>query len=821
MTKKSLFLFLLVSLSTLSFNWLDDFSEVIIQKLTKFTTSFPQEKAYLQTDKPYYMPGDTLFFRAWLAEAGSHQVDTASLLLYVDLVDVATKKVVALRRVSMSAGTGHGDIALPDALKGGTYTLRAYTSWMRNFSDDFFFHKDLSILDPTGSAEPTATRSDAIDIQFFPEGGHLVEGIDGKIAFKAINSSGLGCNIEGVVVNKNNDTLSGFQSYHLGMGSFPLKPMAGDSYRVLIRQKDSGKPYTDYQLPKIQPLGYSLRIDNLTNRNLIKVFVSNNLPASATGELTLLAHNRGTVVFSAKAKLEKKTIAVSIPKIEIPEGITHFTLFNEKNKAVCERLIFLDHYNRLSISVKPTKTSYQPREKTELEVMVTDTAGNPVETNLALSAVDAKQILDQPFTSNIVSYLLLTSDLKGNIEQPAGYFDRNNKFASIQLDLLMVTQGWNRFSWKEVIDESRPTPSFFVEQGVSILGQVLKGNKKSPGKVGLTVMLTTDSTRMFVSTQATEAGKFEIHNLDLRDSTGILVQAAKQKSGGGSGSSTNLLVSLLPFLEPAVTTQRIPFKTLNPSSKELEEYLRRNQEYLDIERKIRANREKLLKEVVVKGKKDILQRDTRKIYSRADATLKPNATNLGGAMTIFDFIQGRVAGVIVSGSGMNATVQIRGSSNFQGVVEPLFILDGAPTTKDAMYNLPVTDVESIDVLKGPSAAIYGSRGGGGVIAVYTKRGNSDYDWSKEEVEGIAIQKIPGYNVEKEFYSPKYDVNRPEHNRPDYRSTIFWAPMVKTDKSGKATVNFYNTDAKTTVSVRVEGLTWSGQPGSTTLNYEVR
>lgn len=818
MTKKSLLLVLLVSLSTLSFKWLNDFSEEIIAKLTKYTTSFPQEKAYLHTDKPYYMPGDTLWFRAWLAEAGSHQVDTASLLLYVDLIDVTTKKVVALRRVSMSSGTGYGDIALPDALQGGTYTLRAYTGWMRNFSDDFFFHKDLTIIGPNSS--PTPNENDAIDVQFFPEGGHLVQGLEGKIAFKAINSSGIGIDIEGVVVNKTNDTLSGFQSYHLGMGSFPLKPMAGDSYRVLIRQKNKGHDYTTYQLPTIQQVGYSLRIDNLTNRNQVKIFVGNNLPASATGELTLLAHNRGTVVFSAKAKIEKKNVAVAIPKADIPEGITHFTLFNEQNLPVCERLVFLDHSNRLTISLKPTKTSYHSREKTELEVMVTDTAGNPVETDISLAAIDSKQVLEQPFASNIISSLLLTSDLKGNIEQPAGYFDPANKFAPIQLDLLMITQGWSRFSWKEVIDESRPAPTYFVEQGVSISGQVLKPNKKNPGKVGLTVMLTTDSTRMFLSTQATETGKFEVHNLDLRDSTGILIQAAKQKSGGGQGS-TNLLVSIMPFLEPPVKTQRIPFKTIDPTSKELEEYLRRNQEYLDIERKIRANREKLLSEVVVKGKKEVLERDTRKIYSRADATLKPNATNLGGAMTIFDFIQGRVAGVVVSGSGMNVTVQIRGSSNFQGVVEPLFVLDGMPTTKDAMYNLPVNDVESIDVLKGASAAIYGSRGGGGVIAVYTKRGNSDYDWSKEEAEGIAIQKIPGYNIEKEFYSPRYDVNRPEHNRPDYRSTIFWAPMVRTDKAGKAKVSFYNTDAKTTVTVRAEGLTWSGQPGATTLNYEVR
>lgn len=819
MNKKRLLLFLSVSFLFSGFRWMDDdFSKIVMEKLAKYIAVFPQEKAYLHIDKPYYVAGDTLWFRAWLAEAANLQVDSASSVLYVDLVNAKSKKVVALRRVAMSGGSGYGDIALPDSLSNGTYTVRAYTNWMQNFSDDFFFNQDITILSEKDFGYSEKTADNDIDVQFFPEGGHLIMGIDGKVGFKAITTSGLGVDVEGFLVNQKNDTLTGFQSYHLGMGTFSMKPVQGDNYKVLIRQKETGTSFKVYNLPQIESTGYSLRIDNVTSPANIRVFIYNNQPASVAGELTLLAHSQGIPVFSAKSKVERKSVSISIPKSQIPEGITHFTLFNEKNLPVSERLVFLNHNNQLRISIHPKKSSFSPREKTELELMVTDTSGKPVETALSLSVIDAKQIIEKPYSSTIVSHLLLTSDLKGNIEQPAFYFDPANKFAATQLDLLMVTQGWSRFSWKEVLEENAPAPSRSFEQGISVYGRVLKPNKKPLGKTELVAILMTDSTRMFVPAQTDETGKFELHNIRNRDSIGIVIQPIIQK-GNGSLQSSDLSVSILPFLEPAVRTTRIPFKMISQTSKALEDYVRLTKEYQDIERKIRASREKLLNEVVVKGRKK--EWDTRKIYARSDFTLKPEKGTLTGARTVFDMLQSGIPGVSVAGSWPDVTIQIRGGTSlFQKVNEPLFVLDGVTTSKEIIATVPVNDVESIDVLKGTSAVMYGSDGAGGVIAVYTKRGDSDLS-QNEGNSKVKLEKIAGYSIEREFYAPKYDVDRPENNRPDYRSTIFWAPMVKTDKEGKAKISFYNTDAKTTVTIRVEGLTLSGQPGSTKLNYEVR
>ncbi len=169
-------------------------------------------------------------------------------------------------------------------------------------------------------------------------------------------------------------------------------------------------------------------------------------------------------------------------------------------------------------------------------------------------------------------------------------------------------------------------------------------------------------------------------------------------------------------------------------------------------------------------------------------------------------IQGRVPGVQVSGSGLNRTVQIRGAANFSGVIEPLFVLDGMTVSKDAIMTIPPNDVEAVDILKGAAAAIYGSQGGGGVITILTKRGGSNYDWSKDAPEGTLVTKIMGYNPVREFYAPKYDKPEADHVRPDFRPTLFWSPMVKTDKEGKAKVTFFNSDAQTEINIRVEGIT---------------
>jgi hypothetical protein len=252
----------------------------------------------------------------------------------------------------------------------------------------------------------------------------------------------------------------------------------------------------------------------------------------------------------------------------------------------------------------------------------------------------------------------------------------------------------------------------------------------------------------------------------------------------------------------------IPFNAITFDEKELADYLKRTKEALDFERSLRFNKSIMLKEYVIKGKKNLQERDNRVLYSSPSKSLTVDQTMIG-YMNVLDLIRGRFAGVQVSGSANDPTITIRGVSSLSGSSEPMFLLDGMRTDKSAILMLSVADVDKVDVLRGAESAIYGMGAGNGVISILTKRGNSNYDYSKDIALGIEHFGIAGYCPSKEFYAPKYNVSLPEHIRPDYRSTIFWSPKIKTNANGKASITFFNTDAATKVNIILEGISSTG------------
>ncbi|TLU97842.1 TonB-dependent receptor plug domain-containing protein [Dyadobacter luticola] len=797
--------FALISALLVSFQWLDvDFTEYISTKLQTYRHVFPAEKAYLHLDKPYYVTGDTLWFKAYLVEGALHTADSASNLLYVDLIDQRTGKSFGTKNVQLLGGIGHGDIVLADSIPNGAYTVRAYTNWMTNFSEEFFFHKPIYVF---GQNEKSPVAgSPKIDFQFFPEGGELISGVSTRIAFKAVNASGLGEDVNGFVLNQKKDTVASFRSEFLGMGRFQFQAEEGQVYSAFMRSENGA--LTPLTFPEVKQSGYTMIVDNLSNPLKMRVIAYAKIPGKTEIPVNVVGHSRGIVAFVAKGKISNRGLMMNLPTTELPDGITHLTLFNEENKPVCERLVFIDHGRSLNVNIAPSKTNYKPREKSDIEITVTDSAGKPVQTHLSVAVTDGNQILQQPADQNITSYLLLSSDLKGNIEQPAHYFDKEKTERKIHMDYLMMTQGWTRFRWEDVLKDSLPEPKRFVEQGITLAGEVRRNNKKPTEKITLSAFVSNDSLSTFLTTESDENGRFAIYNLVFADSLQLRLQGMNKKG------NQNLSFILTPFKAPTISLVKIPYYPVTVEAQKLDEYLRRAAQDQEFTRKIRESRERLLKEVTIKAKKQE-ERDSRKIYGHADATLKVTPQMASSAMTVLDMLAGRVAGVMVTGSGMNATVSIRGNRG-----EPLFVVDGMTGDKNLATAINVFDIESIDVLKGPAAAIFGSRGGNGVISILTKRGNQNYDYSQDIVPGVLVTKIAGFNVPREFYSPVYQSPAQQGEIPDYRSTIFWSPMLTTDKNGKARLSYYNTDAATEVEIRAEVLSPAGLPGFGKKQYRV-
>ncbi len=407
------------------------FIENIAQKLENFTQQYPQEKVYLHTDKPYYSVNDTLYFKAYLTHAENNLPDSVSKVLYVDVLNKISGETVVHKVFKAENGYAQGDLFLKDTLAAGLYHLRAYTAWMRNFSDDFFFEKAFRLYNTDNKMasydqSKLRTLAKVADFQFMPEGGHLVADLDNRLAFKATNALGKGVDTEGFIL-QNRDTVAHFGNIHLGMGYLNFKPENGKKYEAFVKDQDGN--ISAVALPQVQAKGYVMTVDNLSNKENIKVYISQNL-SNAPENMGLIAQQNGRVCASMPLKIGAKRLMVLVPRNSIEQnGLVQLTLFDAKNQPLAERLIYENKANHLNISIGSNKKIYQNREKIELSLQVNDHEGKPVMGDFSLTATDAKQVIEETNTENILSYQYLSSDLntgelKGQIEQPAYYFDK-------------------------------------------------------------------------------------------------------------------------------------------------------------------------------------------------------------------------------------------------------------------------------------------------------------------------------------------------------------------------------------------------------------
>ena len=832
--KTSLFVLLLagVMLLVATTKTSEDAVEGVLTRIGNYGRQYPHEKVYLHTDRTTYLSGETVWLKSYLFYGATKAADSSSGAILVDLISPTGKKIILDTRFAAKSGYGEGHLALPDSLPAGRYTLRAYTGWMRNFSEEWYFNKSIDVVrtaDASAAASPAGSLTDRTrpdrtrpDVQFLPEGGQLVTGVSSRVAFKAISPAGVSVAVTGFVLDSKKDTVVGFQSQHLGMGMFPLIPEEGQTYTAFARIAGTTTDYTSYSMPAPVATGYTLQVENLSNKDNIRVFVGNTTPAapeSATAMLTVLAQVNGQPVHAAKGPASRKQFVVPIPRASCPEGIVQITLLDPAGKPVCERLVYSERQERISLTITPNAPTTGVRKRVDLTVTATDSDGKPVEADLSLAVTDAaQQPTSRPYASTLPTYLLLTSDLTGYVEEPGYYFDPKNTDRLAKLDLLLMTQGWRRITWEKVLVDSLPPTRYFFDPGLTLSGMVYRGTSRQPAPaIPLTVMINRqDSTQDLYSLSSDEKGRFFITNANVIDTATVFVQAVKAKGG------RNFTITVDKLFTPQIRVVRPPLVPADIAYNELAEFLKRQSEYAAIEAQIRRNRDvQLLQTVVVKGKREDPYAAQRGMFANADVSLKVDDLNSAGAISVFDIIRSRVAGVQVTGSGFDATVQIRGASNFGGAIEPVFMINGMQVGKDAVASISPRDVAYIDVIKGAGAAMLGSSGAGGGINIITRRGGEDGSYVNDKVPGVRVEKVVGFVSKRNFYAPRYDKPTPEERtRPDYRATLLWAPRLKTDATGKATVSFYTSDAKTALQLVLEGATASGYPGHAEVTMKV-
>ncbi|UEG54509.1 carboxypeptidase regulatory-like domain-containing protein [Mucilaginibacter daejeonensis] len=670
---------------------------------------------------------------------------------------------------------------------------------------------DLGNKKSVGRSFPLRSVLGNTDVQFFPEGGELLAGVRQKIAIKAVASSGLGMAYTGSVVDNAGAEIAKLTSQNAGMSLFVLTAEAGKTYKANLTFANGTKG--SYDLPKAQTSGFNISVSNIDPQNLnIKMLASPAFFEANKGRsFYIMAQSVGTVCFAAQTALREQVYSANIPASKFPTGVVQFTLFSSAGLPLSERLVFVNRNDALNLTLASDKPSYGVRQKVKLNVTA-KSKGAPVDGDLSVAVIDESKVpVDENNETTILSSLLLTSDLKGYIEKPNYYFVKPSDKTNADLDLLMLTQGYRRFSYTQVLAGQLPAIESLPEQGIEISG-TLRTTNGMPFKGGNVRLLIPD--KYFSANAISDPeGRFKFTNLVFPDSMKVVATAKNNYN------SRNLMLMMDGDKYPKIDKNKLyPDEVANIDST-LRPYL------LNSKKQFGAMH--VLKEVIVKAQKPSLTVDHSKYPALTGLSNIPDhmmaADRFSACANLFMCFQGQLMGVTYDQGNFYVS---RDYNQGRKVPMALFV-GGMPVDVNYLNSLTAKDIESVEIfLKDELGLINNANQTNGVLVVNTKTPPKGNKISLAELQDLlpqpSVAKLTpkGYDITREFYSPKYDVPKPVGQ--DLRSTIYWNPRVVTDKAtGATSVEFYNADGKGNYRVVIEGFDKDGNVGRTVYRYKVQ
>lgn len=618
------------------------------------------------------------------------------------------------------------------------------------------------------------------DVKFFPEGGALINIPHQNVAFKAQGADGFSKEIEGFLFNSKGDTLTNFRSEHNGMGIFTMNPVNNETYYVTVRTNDSIITKR-FDLPAIEPKGISIAMSHYKQE--IRYEIQKTEATEWPQKLFLLAHTRGKLAILQPIN-PKRTFGKMNDSL-FTEGITHFMLIDEQGNALSERLIFVPDHKPNQWQITTDQPTYGKREKVSLQIAAKDSEGNPVEGTFSVSITDRKSIQPDSLADNILSNLLLTSDLKGYVEDPAFYFLNQDARTLRSIDYLMMTHGWRRHKMENVLRTPSLNFTNYIEKGQTISGRIMgffgANVKKGP------ICVLAPKYNIIATTETDEKGQF-IVNTSFRDSTTFLVQARTKKGFAG----VDILMD--PPQYP-VATHKAPY--FNGATTFMEDYLMNTRDQYYMEGGMRVYN---LKEVTVTAKRE--RPSSKSIYTGGINTYTVEEDRLQGyGQTAFDAASRLPSVTITNGS----EIHIRNNSEPAIIVIDDIVYEDA---SDILKDIQVSDMSSISLLRGADAVILGPRASGGAVVITLK---DPRNLPARPAQGIITYTPLGYSESVEFYHPTYDTPEKKNaQRSDFRSTVYWNPELRLDAEGKATIEYYTPDSTAPEDIIIEGVDKNGK-----------
>jgi len=874
----------------------------VVEKVQQYFGGYPVEKVHLHFDKPYYAVGDTLWFKTYMHH-NLFDYDP-SKIVYVEVLNSKDSLIQTLR-IPLKDNAGNGHLVLdPQFVSQDNYRFRAYTKWMANFDNSYFFNKIVPVGDainkklgaeivftPEGGTKTKATVQfrdrqgnllsrrklswEAIDgwdpfdkgkaetddmgriqinlniknpeyikkgrlnvkidgdklepavegsyslqhalwdadVQFFPEGGDLLAGVPKKLAFKALSTQGRGLRIKGKILDSKKKEVAEFADLGLGMGAITFIPVAGEKYKATVTFENGEQ--RSYDLPEVKEEGINVVLAKEDGPQFQLGLVASEAfyQKMSNQPFYVLGQSNGYLVYAAQATLKNASVVVNIPKDKLPNGIVQITVMQSDGTPLSERLVFNDAQALLPIAVKTDKTDYSRKEVVKLSINVP--SADSLKSNYSVAVIDEVKVPhDDDQDLGILGNYLLTSDLTGYIESPNYYFNPKHENRREALDALLMTQGFRRFSYTDLLAEKFPQVQFLPEQGITLSGTLRLNTGRTVPNGGLLLSIPSRNIRKDAYTDP--QGKFVFENLVFPDSSKATVSAR------GNANFRELVIYMDQTYFPAIDQG-------NP-------YARNNVQNIDADMKNYLTNSKseyrssvLIDEIEVTGvqRKQVTSKEFSALSGLSMPEHRIEANRISGCNVLTMCLNTLLTGITYD----TQTLKYYVSRNYnQGSRVPVqFFLNGMPIDEPSLNSIIPSEIEAIEIfLRDDLGTVSRMYQNDGVVSIMTKKNEqkSQPRMSLAEIESLlpktnVIDMMPlGYVKERKFYMPKYDTPESK-NTNDYRTTVYWNPDVTLDETGNATLNFYNADGNGKYKIVVEGQDESGNIGRQIYYYNVK
>jgi hypothetical protein len=822
------------------------------------------EKVYLHSDREIYYAGDNIWFKAYLVDATDRLLSNHSVNLHVELISPGLK-IINSRIIRLDRGLGNGDFLLPGKMSSGRYRLRAYTNYMRNFNDELFFTKDITIINSLDAdkllSDSIIIEKDKIELNFYPEGGSLVDSVSSIVAFKAVNAVGTGSDVSGEVYSTSGEIITAFKSNHKGMGIFSLTPAPGARYYARIK-RPSGE-VIKCEIPASFSTGIALSISK-KRENGLRVTIKTNketLPLVWDHELSLIVSSRNMVYKTIRFKLKSLNNYYNIPVNDLPDGIIMLTISGTDNLPLCERLVYLQNNSDSKLKLETDKTVYKQRDSVTLKISFPKDYGKVQGAYLSLTAFDKKFTGDSThFPATISSWFLLESDIRGPVEEPSYYFDSSNPGRLEDLDLLLLTQGWRDFKWKYNKSDYLP------EYGFTISGRVRKLLADVPlEKAKVNIVISKKETTRIVTVPTDSSGRFSLTGIDFTGDVNLIISTIGKNEQLQGWLQLDSMQYSPAGLHDKIHQKRILSK--DDQIKSTNQLAKNNLDNLIKDAKLKKAIRKKYKlsdtidipEIVItaQSKQEEHIKSSRAAYLNPDRELiiTPDLPAFNTPLQLLGFYFSELK-----------------SRRYPSIIA---MIDGIKVDQKVVQALPVDLIDRIDLLNTQttvsSVVRYGSLSGkfGGntsgnssisVKGVVNSSGNGGNSGGgggmgsvENDINGFAFSdpsafyadavinvitkanwnspserdyhsmhmKISGYDEARIFYSPRHLTDLKSDYKPDLRTTLFWEPNIKLLTNQELSLNYYNADNSSVIKVMVEGITSDGIPLTAKTEYEVK